>query len=67
MILELARYPLWNEPVPIVCAGPTGSFRSSSPARSCSEASLFCVYNRFWPVSEIPRLYLQILFYLQTL
>ncbi len=32
MILELARYPSWSELVPIVCAGPTGSFRSSSPA-----------------------------------
>ncbi len=32
MILELARYPLWSEPAPIVCAGPTGSFRSLPPA-----------------------------------
>lgn len=32
MILELARYPLWSGSVPIVCAGLTGSFRSSSPA-----------------------------------
>ncbi|MCS4136588.1 hypothetical protein GGP44_003270 [Salinibacter ruber] len=61
MISELARYPSWSEPFPIVRAGPTGSFRSLSPARSCSEASLFCSYVRFqqswfWPVSELPRL-----------
>jgi hypothetical protein len=45
-ILELTRYPSWSELVPIVCAGPTGSFRSLSP-RSCSEASLFCGYSQF--------------------
>jgi hypothetical protein len=46
MILELARYPSWSELVPIVCAGPTGSFRSSSPAPAPRRA-FFCGYGRF--------------------
>ncbi|MCS4198567.1 hypothetical protein GGP46_003439 [Salinibacter ruber] len=41
MILELARYPLWSELVPIVCAGPTGSFRSSSPRPPAPRRAFF--------------------------
>ncbi len=46
MILKLARYPLWSGLVPIVCAGLTGSFRSSSPAPAPRRAFLW-----LWPVS----------------
>jgi hypothetical protein len=47
MILELARYPLWSGPVPIVCAGPTGSFRSSSPRPPAPRRAFFVAMAGF--------------------
>jgi hypothetical protein len=47
MILELARYLSWSELVPIVRAGPTGSFRSLSPRPPVPKRAFFVAMAGF--------------------